>query len=502
MFAFALWDEHERKLVLARDRFGEKPIYWGWQGDVFLFGSELKALRAHPNFKSEVDRNALALFLRHNYVPAPYSIYQGIEKLRPGHYLSVQIDSADKSLRSVSYWDINDAINCGLASPFMGSDKEAIDRLDEILTTGISGQMLADVPLGAFLSGGVDSSVIVALMQKQSSRPIRTFTIGFHEAGFNEAEHALAVSRYLGTEHTEVYVGASDALSLVPNLPHIYCEPFADSSQIPTFLVSQMARQHVTVALSGDAGDELFGGYNPYRFAPRVWNKLSTVPLSVRRASAYLASWSNFPAKVTKLLEVGNAPTREEFYRRLISHWLYPEQVVLNSHEPSTLLSQPGSWPYVDNFEHWMMAMDAQTYMVDDILVKVDRAAMANSLETRVPLLDHRLVEFAWSLPFHMKIRDGKGKWILRELLYRYVPKELIERPKKGFSIPLGNWLKGPLREWSESLLDPSRLAQEGYFNSQIVAKVWREHLAGKSDRSRQLWSILMFQSWLREQGH
>ncbi|WEZ91065.1 asparagine synthase (glutamine-hydrolyzing) [Pseudomonas sp. NyZ480] len=500
MFSIALWDQEKNTLTLARDRFGEKPIYWGWQGKSLIFGSELKAIKAHPDFQAKVDRGALALLVRHNYIPAPHSIYEGVEKLLPGHFVVIDAALGVRSYTPQCYWDINSVVSAGLGNQFSGSDDEAVSSLEVLLNQAISGQMLADVPLGAFLSGGIDSSVIVALMQAQSSSPVSTFTIGFDEPGYNEAEHALAVSKHLRTAHTEVYVAASDALKLIPSLPSIYCEPFADSSQIPTFLVSEMARQHVTVVLSGDAGDELFGGYNPYRFAPRLWRKLSYMPASLRRLVCELGNASSMPTKIGRLIEICDANSPEDFYRKLISQWKRPQEIVVGSIEPTTLLNQKAHWPLTDCFEHWMMAVDAQTYMVDDILVKVDRASMANSLEARVPFLDHRIFEFAWRLPLEMKIRGGKGKWILRELLYRHVPQEMIERPKKGFSIPLGQWLRGPLRDWAEMLLDNSLLEKQGYFNSDAVRKVWLRHLEGKVDLSRKLWSILMFQAWLVEQ--
>lgn len=501
MFAIALWDGASQMLTLARDRLGEKPLYWGWQEGVLLFGSELKSLKVHPAFKAEISRGALALLMRHNYIPTPYSIYDGIEKLQPGHYLNISAGQVFQSIQSVPYWRMNEVIEAGLADPFAGTDAQAVDVLEAQLIKSIDGQMLSDVPLGAFLSGGIDSSTIVALMQKQSARPVKTFTIGFNEPGYNEAEHALAVSKHLGTEHTELYIQSQDALALIPALPHIYCEPFADSSQIPTYLVSQLARQHVTVALSGDAGDELFGGYNPYQFAPRIWNNLERLPLSLRNVASSVLDHIPLPEKFQKLANVLNSPNREDFYRRLLSHWQKPNELVLGANEPATLLSSASSSLSVSSFQDWMMAVDAQSYMVDDILVKVDRAAMANSLETRVPMLDHRVVELAWRLPLHMKIRDGKGKWVLREVLYRHVPREMIERPKRGFSIPLASWLRGPLRDWAEALLEESRLRKEGYFNSALVTQIWNEHLRGKSDNSTKLWSILMFQAWLEVQS-
>ena len=502
MFAIALWDRVDNKLVLARDRLGEKPLYWGWLGDILVFGSELKALKQHPDFKSTVDRNALALYLRHNYVPAPYSIYEGIEKLMPGHYVSISLGQKRESVKPAFFWSYNDAVVRGLDQPLVGSETAIVDALELQLAESVGMQMLSDVPLGAFLSGGVDSSLIVALMQKQSRRPIKTFTIGFSEAGFNEAEHALAVSRHLGTEHTEIYIQPKDALDVIPHLPAIYCEPFADSSQIPTFLVSQLAKQQVTVALSGDAGDELFGGYNPYQFTPQAWNHVSKVPVSLRRLAASSLKLLPLRGRVEKLVDIMNTPTREDFYRQMISHWKDPLVAVIDAKEPATLLNTPTSWPSTTGrYEEWMMAMDAQTYMVDDILVKVDRAAMANSLETRVPLLDHRIVELAWRIPLPMKIREGVGKWVLREVLYRHVPRQLIERPKKGFSIPIASWLRGPLREWAEDLLSESRLRQEGFFHPAPIRQIWAHHLAGHADYSSRLWGVLMFQAWLEEQG-
>lgn len=501
MFAIALWDTQERQLILARDRLGEKPLYWGWHNHVLLFGSELKALKVHPAFSANIDRDALALYLRHNYVPAPYSIYQGIEKLPPGHYVAIALGQKRASVDLIPFWSFNAAVKAGLDNPLQSDSKAVVDTLETQLDRSIGMQMLADVPLGAFLSGGVDSSLIVALMQNQSSRPVKTFTIGFNEDGFNEAEHALAVSRYLHTEHSEIYVQAKDALSIIPDLPRIYCEPFADSSQIPTFLVSQMAREHVTVTLSGDAGDELFGGYNPYQFAPRIWSKVSKIPGGMRQVAASSLKKLPLKARAEKLVDILGCRNREDFYRQLVSHWRMPSSAVIGGNERPTLLNTPKKWPAGTRFEEWMMAMDAQTYMVDDILVKVDRAAMANSLETRVPLLDHRVVELAWRIPLDMKIRGGVGKWALKEVLYRHVPRELIERPKKGFSIPIAAWLRGPLREWSEMLLNEKRLQQEGFFHPSVIRRAWEQHLNGRADHSSKLWGVLMFQAWLEEQG-
>jgi asparagine synthase (glutamine-hydrolysing) len=525
MFAVALWDKKDSTLTLARDRMGEKPLYWGWCDDVLLFGSELKALKAHPAFNAEIDRDALTLLLRHCYIPAPYSIYQGIQKLLPGHWVSISLGGSvatAKSAQPVAYWRMNNAVEQGLANPFSGSAEAAVDALETQLTASIGAQMLADVPLGAFLSGGVDSSTVVALMQSQSPRPVRTFTIGFDQSGYDEATHAKAVANHLGTDHTELYVRPEDALAIIPKLPSMYCEPFGDSSQIPTFLVSQMAKQHVTVALSGDGGDELFGGYNRYMAARKVWGPVQRLPAFTRHAAAGLlralspATWDklfdwarpvlpkrfqlSIPGeKARKLADVLTLSDGHAFYRRLTSHWTDPASIVIGATEPQTLLTDPAAWPKTDSLEHAMMAMDAQTYMADDILTKVDRAAMAASLETRVPMLDHRVVELAWRMSLDFKIRDGQGKWLLRQVLYRHVPKDLIERPKKGFGIPLDIWLRGPLHDWAEALLDEQRLRLEGYFHPESIRKMWSEHLSGKHNWQYHLWNVLMFQAWLEE---
>lgn len=526
MFALALWDREEKSLTLARDRLGEKPLYWGWSGNTVLFASELKAIIAHPAFQPEINRSALSLFLRHGYIPAPYSIYNGMEKLMPGHYIQIAFTddlSSSKSTVSKPYWSVNDTVRAGLSDPFVGSPSDAVDELESQLKVSISDQMLSDVPLGAFLSGGIDSSTVVALMQNQSERPVKTFTIGFDEAGYNEAVHAKAVAKHIGTEHTELYVQPSDALSVIPKLPGIYCEPFADSSQIPTFLVSQLAKQHVTVALSGDGGDELFGGYNRYMAVKNVWEPLQKMPDFVRYLAAgglnslSPAAWNSFfeylapilprrmqvatpGEKIRKLSEVLKLKDGSAFYRQLTSHWTDPESIVINGTEPPTLVTDKSTWAETDSLEHLMMALDAKTYMSDDILTKVDRAAMACSLETRVPMLDHRLVELAWKMPIEYKIRNGQGKWLLRQLLYRYVPQNLIERPKMGFGIPLDSWLRGPLKDWAEALLDERRLRLEGYLNPAPIRRLWAEHLSGKKNWQYHLWNILMFQAWLEDQ--
>lgn len=519
MFAFALWDRENHVLTLARDRLGEKPLYYGMQNGVLLFGSELKALRAHPAFLGEIDRDVLALYLRYNYIPAPHSIYKGIHKLTPGAYVKFN-KSFDAKM--TIYWSANQVAVSGQKDQFLGDEKEAKQELAYLLNRSIGGQMMADVPLGAFLSGGVDSSTIVALMQTQSSRPIKTFTIGFSEEAYNEAEYAQAVAKHLGTEHTELYVSADQAMSVIPMLPGIYDEPFADSSQIPTWLISKLAREQVTVCLSGDGGDELFGGYNRYFLGQAIWRKLDLLPITLREVFAkgltgispeqwnslmsnlqYLLPgrlrFGNPGDKLHKLAGVLRCDNPESLYRGLISLWDEPGKIVLTSHEPTTLLTDRNQWPELDDFVQWMMALDIQTYMPDDILVKVDRAAMSLSLETRVPFLDHRLVEFAWRLPLSMKIQNGQGKHVLRQVLYDYVPSTLIERPKMGFGVPLDSWLRGPLRDWAESLLNENRLIQEGFFEPIPIRKKWQEHLSGKRNWQYHLWSVLMFQSWLEQ---
>lgn len=520
MFAFALWDRKTRRLTLARDRLGEKPLYYGWQGDVFLFGSELKALKAHPAFRAEIDRDALTLFLRHNAIPAPYSIYEGIHKLPPGTFL--QLHAEQRDARPVPYWSAKMAAEAGQRNRFQGSDVEAVAELERLLGKAVNGQMVADVPLGAFLSGGIDSTSVVALMQSQSIRPVKTFTIGFHEEDYNEADQAHTVARHLGTEHTELYVTPQDAMDVIPSLPTIYDEPFADSSQIPTYLVSRLARQHVTVSLSGDGGDELFGGYNRYFWARNLWRKLGWMPRPLRAAVAGVlttvppASWNTafqklerwLPAKLRyatpgdklhKAAEILAVRSPEEIYLGLVSHWKNPAQLVLGSHEPLTLLTDSSCQANLPDFEHRMMYLDTVTYLPDDILTKVDRAAMSVSLETRVPLLDHRLVEYAWTLPLDMKIRHGQGKWLLRQVLYRHVPQSLMERPKMGFGVPIDQWLRGPLKPWAAALIEPARLRREGIFDPASIQRKWLEHQAGARNWSYYLWDILMFQAWREE---
>jgi len=525
MFAFAVWDRQTRTLTLGRDRLGEKPLYYGWQGrgnnKVFLFGSELKALRAHPAFEHVIDRGSICLQMRLSYIPAPHSIYRGIAKLTPGCLLSVSARQPEPRL--ATYWSGPQQMRAGVASPFSGTPDQAVDQLELLLKDAVGAQMMADVPLGAFLSGGIDSSTIVALMQAQSVRPVKTFSIGFHEDGYNEAQYAQAVARHLRTDHTELYVSAGQARSVIPQLQAIYDEPFSDSSQLPTFLVSQLARQHVTVSLSGDAGDELFCGYNRYQMAAKLWKTIHAVPLPLRRLAARgitavsVESWSRTARNLARLLpsslrfpnagdklhkgaHVIASPTLDDLYLGLVSHWDDPASLVLKATEPRGVLTgEAPALPELDGVQR-MMALDLMTYLPDDILVKVDRAAMRVSLETRVPFLDHRVVEFAWRLPQSMKLRDGASKWALRQVLHRYVPKALIERPKMGFGVPIGDWLRGPLRAWSESLLDESRIRREGFLDPVPLRKKWHEHLSGQRNWQYHLWDVLMFQSWIEQQ--
>ncbi len=567
MFAIALWDTHTRSLHLARDRFGEKPLYYGWvttagaAAPAFVFGSELKTLRAYPGFANPVSREALALYMRFTYVPAPYSIYQNIFKLEPGCMLSINTSAAlpqagklleagqvpsvptapsaplrppaaQGGLRMHRWWSLASVVEAG-AQNQISSEDEALETLEQRLIDAVRGQSLADVPLGAFLSGGVDSSCIVALMQAQATSPVKTFTVGFEEAGFDESPHARAAAEHLGTEHNELFVSAKQAQAVIADLPAMYDEPFADSSQIPTHLVCKAARQQVTVALSGDAGDELFGGYNRYFWGPRIWSRLAWLPYPARQALGSVihavptSSWDALSRPVNALLPSSKNIVRagvnahklaarlrcvrdmDDLYKSLVSEWQDPAQVVKGAgegvggetggvfREPSSMLSDP--WPAAgaEQDQLRMMYRDSMTYLPDDILCKVDRAAMATSLETRVPFLDHRVAELAWRLPLNMKIRNGQGKWALRQVLYKYVPKELIDRPKAGFAIPVGQWLRGPLRDWAEALLDEKRLEVEGYFYPKPIRDKWSQHLTGRYDHTPSLWAVLMFQSWL-----
>jgi len=526
MFAFALWDRKERILKLTRDRLGEKPLYYGWMKKTFLFGSELKALRSHPDWEGEIDRTVLALLMRYNYIPAPYSIYRNIFKILPGTIITIdkKNSSAPMTLpvHPNYYWSSKIVAEQGEKEPLEENEEECIKLLESHLKNAVRGQMKADVPLGAFLSGGVDSSTIVALMQTQSTRRIKTFTIGFEEKAYNEAHDAKAVAKHLGTDHTELYVTPKEAMSVIPQLPSLYDEPFSDSSQIPTYLISKLTRQQVTVSLSGDGGDELFGGYNRYFWGEKIWEKINYCPSFLRQVlnlgikALSPMAWDSifqvldpvFPEKMKqrnpgdKLHKIAGILTSkhpEEMYLRLVSHWDAPESIVPESKEVPTMPTDPKTWARIKDFTRAIMYLDLACYLPDDILVKVDRASMGVSLETRVPFLDHRVVEFACKVPLHMKIRNNQGKWLLRQVLYKYVPKELIERPKMGFGVPLDSWLRGPLRDWAEDLLSSNKLKNEGFFNPEPIGKIWQAHLSGKGNYQHHLWDVLMFQAWLRK---
>jgi len=522
MFAFAVWDRKESVLSLARDRIGIKPLYYGWIEGTFIFASEMKSIRRHPRFKNEISRDALALFLKHNYVPSPCSIYRDVYKLLPGCLMKVPV-SGDEQVgpreKRMRYWSLEDAVRRGADCPFSGNDREAAEELDALISNSVRLRMIADVPLGAFLSGGIDSSVVVSLMQAQHTIPVQTFTIGFLEQGYNEAAHAKKIAGFLRTDHTELYVTPQQALDIIPLIPSLYDEPFSDSSQIPTFLVSQLARQKVTVSLSGDGGDELFGGYDRYSWGNVIGKAIGWSPLWLRRKTAgFLLSVgpdyldrilspvvSVLPGimgdgrmgdrlqKLARLLAKENA---REIYLMLLSHWVEPSRIVKNSCEPSGYFQDDQMWSFLDDLDHKMMYLDMVSYLPDDILTKVDRASMGVSLEARVPLLDYRVVESAWSMPLKMKVRNGKRKWLLRRILEQYLPKRFFERPKMGFGVPIDTWLRGPLRDWAESLLNEKRIVEEEFFWPGPIREKWDEHLSGRYNWQYHLWDVLMFQAW------
>ena len=524
MWALALVDRHEGVLHLARDRFGEKPLYWGFSGSgsnrALLFGSELSALRGYPWFNNPIDRAALAQLLRFGQVPAPLSIYSGIAKLAAGHWFSLPLPLAPSAPLPISrpWWQLSSIIEAGCADVFQ-NEADGLHALEQSLAMAVADQAIADVPLGAFLSGGIDSSLIAALLQRQCSQPLRTFTIGFEEAGFNEAPHARAVAEHLGTQHSETLLTSADARALVPQLPLLYSEPFADSSQLPTHLVCRAAREAgLTVALSGDGGDELFGGYNRYFWGPRIWNRLAWLPDPLRRGLGNAITSLPPPAwdalgHTLPVHQLGHIAHKlaarlrhvlstDDLYRSLVSEWRDPSALLQGEPPvlPSTAIDQPLPACLSSDPTARMMAWDSLCYLPDDILVKVDRAAMAVGLETRAPFLDHRVAAIAWRLPMNMKIRDGTSKWALRQILYKYVPRELIERPKAGFGIPIGQWLRGPLRSWADELLNPDRLNREGYLRSTPIGNLWQQHLSGRYDHTSKLWSVLMWQAWLEQQ--
>jgi asparagine synthase (glutamine-hydrolysing) len=511
MFAIALWDRRDRTLTLMRDRLGIKPLYWAKFGNTFLFGSELKALRAHPGWTPRIDQSAVAAFLRHNYIPAPRTIYEGVYKLEPGTVLTLPWRGEPKISR---FWDARSVARDGSHNPLEGSDAELTEQLESLLKDAVGRRMIADVPLGAFLSGGVDSSTVVALMQAAKSGTVKSFSIGFDIEGYNEAPHAAAVARHLQTDHTELTVTSKAALDVIPRLADFYDEPFADSSQIPTYLVSAMTRKHVTVALSGDGGDELFAGYNRYQLTQRFWRSLSLMPRAVRKGAAAALTavrpdrWtqllSALPSrlrppqagdKVHKAAAVLRLDSADAVYRRLVSHW-EPSEIMPQAAEPRSILDDATVAKDFPDLLERMQFLDLVTYLPDDILTKVDRASMAVALEARVPLIDHRVVEFAWRLPENVKVRNGTSKWLLRQVLYRHVPPELIERPKMGFGIPLGEWLRGPLRDWAETLLNEQRLRQAGLLDAGMVRRYWADHLDGRRNWQYLLWDVLMLEAW------
>lgn len=521
MFAIALWDRQKKTLQLARDRLGEKPLYYGWQGQgrdaLFLFGSELKAFHAHPGFKARINRDAIVAMLRHGHVPEDLAIYDNVLKLRPGEMAEVSLEAPGPARRF--YWD-GGGVAAAPRSP-APAPQDAVDQLETLLLDAVGQQMMSDVPLGAFLSGGIDSSVIVALMQHLSDKPVHTFSIGFHEARYNEAGFAAEVAAHLGTHHTELYVGDNDLRDVIPRLPVMYDEPFADSSQIPTFLVAELARKHVTVALSGDGGDELFCGYDRYQQGTSLMKAMRAIPGPLRRlgAGAIRALPCPFLNRVMEPLRPtaqGKEPNGQRLHRlanyarsrdvdgmhrKMVSVWRFPEAAVIGAKSPPSILADhlPPRGALGDTER--MMQLDMLTYMPDDILAKVDRATMAVALESRAPLLDHRVAEFAWGLPLDLKLRDGKSKWVLRQVLYRHVPKALIDRPKMGFEVPIGLWLRGGLRDWSETLLAPDRLAREGYLDVALITRLWHQHQSGQYNWGAQLWNVLMFQAWLECYG-
>lgn len=511
MFAFALWDRRESILYLVRDRLGIKPLYWGHFGNLFIFGSELKALRKHPGWSVDIDPNAVAAFMQYGYVPTPLSIYRGINKLKPGSMLVYRQGSEPEVSQ---YWSVEAAINNGVTSPLSGSVEELTASTETILDDAVRSRMLADVPLGAFLSGGIDSSTVVALMQKNSNRPVKTFSIGFHEEGYNEAGFARGVAEHLGTEHTEFYVTAADALDVIPGLAEIYDEPFADSSQIPTCLVSELTRRHVTVALSGDGGDEVFAGYNRYQLADNLMHRLRLLTPAGRYMLMKLIhalpprQWSGIfsilperfrvPQAGDKLYKLADvmACHKKDIYNRLVSHWTLSDRLLCPDVSGSGLNTGAEFPLQLDSMVAKMQYQDMLTYLPDDILAKVDRASMAVSLEVRVPLLDHRLVEHAWRLPGDFKLRNGQGKWVLRQILNKYVPEQLTNRPKMGFGIPLDNWLRAPLKGWAESLLDRTTLTQQGLINADVIHDIWQQHLSGERNWQYRIWNVLVFQAW------
>jgi asparagine synthase (glutamine-hydrolysing) len=526
MFALAVWDIREKVLCLVRDRIGIKPIYYGWIKNTFVFASELKAFTAHPDFEPSIDREVAGLFFRHNYIPAPYSIYKNIWKLMPGQILTVNRAALKtRQLSLASYWTVAEMIQKGQEDPFPGTFEEAREELEILLKEAIQLRLISDVPLGAFLSGGIDSSTVVSLMQAHSNALVRTFSIGFDQPAYNEAPFARAVAEHLGTDHTEMIVTEKEAQGIIPLLPTIYDEPFADSSQIPTYILSRLTRRYVTVCLSGDGGDELFAGYDRYAWGQGIWQKMGWMPVRLRKMIRALllsispskwdevflkfSSWLPPPLqtyrpgdRVHKLADSLLFDNRIDLYQWLVSHWRDPGSLVKGlKQEPLTAFDLQGDKSSLKEFITEMQFLDQITYLPDDILTKVDRASMAVALEARVPFLDHRLVEFAWRLPLGFKRHQGKGKWILKKVLNKYVPETLFERPKMGFGIPIDSWLRGPLKDWAGDLLSEERLKREGYLNPEMISIKWQEHLSGERNWQYLLWDVLMWEAWLDTWG-
>lgn len=517
MFAFALWDCRERRLILARDRVGKKPLYYGWHGETFLFGSELRALRAHPGFNGTVDRAALGQLLRCGWIAQPRAIFEGIRKLPPATFVVVDPQNWAQDFHPQAYWSAKEHVEAGEAAPFTGSPEEAVDELDALLRDAVAGRMVADVDLGALLSGGVDSSLVVAIMQALSGRPVKTFSVGFEEPRYDEAPHAKAIADYLKTDHHEVYLKPADSLEVVQQVARIYDEPFADSSQIPSYLISRVAREQVTVVLSGDGGDELFGGYRRYHEILGFWRRWGGLTEGLRSlaggavaglgraawgvSAAGAVPWSRVAAKWERDGRRFAAASPRDLLARYLSAGASPQALLRGEVPAPSVLDRPEVWAEVTDPLQAMMHLDFIGYLPDDILVKLDRASMAASLEARCPLLDHRIAEFAWRLPRGLRVDGAGGKKILRDLLARYVPPELTERPKQGFSVPVAAWLRGPLKDWAEDYLAEDRLARQGFFEPAEVRRLWDQHRTGWCNHTKVLWAMLVFQMWLDEYG-
>lgn len=514
MFAIALWDRKTRALFLARDRFGKKPLYVGWAGSTLVFGSETKALAAHPDFRRDVNRDALTSYMRFGYVPAPFCIYDQVWQLPAGHMMAIDMHllRGGQDLKPLmnSYWSHKEALEQARANPIENLEN-IVDEFEDLLSECVSDRMISDVPLGAFLSGGIDSSSVVAMMQKHSSKPVKTYTIGFNEDGFNEAQYAKKIARHLGTDHHELYLDPKRALEIVPKLATMYDEPFADVSALPTYLVSEFARESVTVTLSGDGGDEMLGGYARHVTGPKAWNAVNNIPAPLREPLSQAiktispAMWSRlrggkpqFGTHVHKFAEILPKEIEGDVYLSFVTHWQNPKAMVMDGQEQVIPLVDPEAQIEGLSFAENMMYWDALTYLNGDILTKVDRASMAVSLEARAPLLDRRIYDYAWRLPLDVKIKDGKGKWLLREVLKKHVPEELIERPKQGFCVPIGDWLRGDLKDWAEDLLDENILRDQGFFNYPEILKLWSEHQKGRGNHAMKLWTVLCFQDWYR----